>query len=294
MYPVAYILGIDPTQDLLKDHARAFARSINTRVRYGWEFADWPEFTVTEERALRQVWSEDVEYSAGQEDNSEVYYATNDTYYRVIGAPPTGTLPTNATYFEEISFDDLDRHIAYSQNGKQDIGQVYGIYNSSPRTNLASFSWSTTPSGLGLDVPWVTATTIWITYKPPPPQFTSFTYNAATNYQRGNVVLDLATGDCYIALTSNTNKSFSLPAYWLRQNFPYILSEYVKYAAAADQSDDTMTRDRLMAQAEDFLAREFDKNIEAGHAHYWTPQMPVRLPLGTSGFLWSINPPIST
>lgn len=294
MYGVAYTLGIDPTADLLKDHARAWAHSINSRVRYAWEVWDWPEFTVTEERALRQIWYTDVTYTAGQDDDSELYYLPNETYYRVTGTPPIGTLPTDTNYFEEIPIDELDRHIAYSQNGKQDIGQVYGVYGSSPRLNVPAISWTSAPSGLGLDVPWFTGNTVWLTYKPRPPQFTSLTYSTTTPYQRGNVALDLETGDCYIALQASTDKALTLSSYWLRQDFPYILSEYVKYAAAADQSDDIQTKDRLMEQAEDALGHEVNKSVASGQVHKWTGKTSVRLPLGTSGFLWSINPPLST
>lgn len=295
LYGVAHVLGIDPTADLLKDHARAWANSINSRVRYAWEVWDWPELTVTEERALRQVWFDDVVYVANQADNSELYYIPNDKYYTVIGSPPVGTLPTNATYFTEIAIDVLDRHIAYSQYGKQDIGQIYGVYNSSPRTNVPAIHWTVAPSGLGIDVPWFTGNTVWIIYKPNPPKFTSFTYDTATDYRRGDVVLDLDSGDCYVALASGTDKALTSAAYWLKQEFPYILSEYVKYAAAADQCDDLQTRDRLMEQAEDFLAREVDKCVEAGQIHKWSPgRTRTRLPLGTKGFLWSINPPLST
>lgn len=284
LYGVAHILGVDTTHDLLKDHARPWANAINTRLRYAWEFWDWPEFMVTEERALRQVWYTDVDYTSGEGDNSEVYYIPNDTYYRVTANPPVGTLPTNVTYFTPITFADLDRYIAYEQNGKQDIGQVYGIYNSSPRANVPTIQWGASPSGLGLDIGYLTATTIWITYKPKPPQFTSNTYSTTASYRRGDVVLDLDSGDCYLALRSSANNALNLPAYWLRQEFPYTLSEYVKYAAASDHADDVQRGDRLMSQAEEFLTREVDKQTESGQVHHYGPKLPYRMPLGLSGY----------
>lgn len=296
VYGIAYLLGIDPTQDLNKDHARAWADSINSKVRYGWEFWEWPEFMVTEERALRQVYSTDVQYTAGQGDNSEFYYATNETYYRTIGAPPIGTLPTDDTYFEEIATDELDRHFAYEQNGKQDIGQVYAVYDTSPRLNTPAIQWFPLPSGYGLDVPIYTGTTVWITYKPRPPKFTTFTYDATVSYNRGDVVLDLDSGDCYISLVdSNGNNALNLAAYWLRQEFPYILSEYVKYAVAGDQEDDVQQKAVCLAQAKDALEFEVNKIAEQGQRHSYGPsRYPVRWPLGTTGFFWSINPPLST
>lgn len=284
VYGIAYLLGIDPAQDLLKDHARAWVSAINSRVRYGWEFWDWPELMVTEERALRQVWYTDVTYSSSQGENSEIYYIPNEKYYRAIEDPPIGTLPTNILYFHEIAFADLDKHIAYEQHGKQDIGQIYGVNNSSPRTNTPSIQWGTAPSGLGLDVSQLTGKTVWITYKPRPPQFTSSTYSNKTDYVRGDVTLDLVSGNCFLALSAGTDQALNLPSYWLLQEFPYILTEYVKYATAADMSDDLPTKDRYLAEAETFLTREVDKLTEQGEVHKYGPKKSYRMPLGLSAY----------
>lgn len=294
VYGMAHLLGVDPEQDLLRDHARAWVSAINSKVRYGWEFWDWPELTITEERALRQIWLTDVTYTSGQGDNSELYYIPNTTYYKVIGSPPVGTLPTDATYFEEIESADLDRHIAYEQWGKQDIGQIYAVHADSPRTFTPALPWVTSPSGYGLDVSVYSGNTVWITYKPRPPQFTSATYSASTAYSRGDLVLDLASGDCYVALASSTDQPLAATSYWLKQEFPYLLSEYVKYAAAADMSDDVQQKALYLEQANEFLFREVDKGMEQGESHhYGGSKYPVRWPLGTTNFLWSINPPIS-
>lgn len=295
VYGIAHLVGVDPENDLLKDHVRSWVNAINSRVRYGWEFWDWPELTVTEERAFRQIWLTDVTYTAGQGENSELYYIPNETYYRVTGAPAAGVLPTDTNHFEEIASDELDRHIAYEQWGKQDIGQIYAVYGSSPRTFTPALPWVTAPSGLGLDVSVYAGNTVWITYKPRPPQFTSATYSDTTAYTRGNLVLDLDSGDCYIALAAGTGKALNLSAYWLKQEFPYILSEYVKYAVASDMSDDVQQKSLYLTQAEQFLTREVDKNMEQGESHsYGGNKFPVRWPLGTTNFLWSINPPVTT
>jgi hypothetical protein len=298
VYGVANLLGIDTTYDLLKDHARGFSTAINGAFRYAWELWDWPELTVTEERALRQVWHSDVTYSSGQGENSELYYLPNETYYSVIGNPPVGTIPPGHSditvplsyYFAEIPFNELDKHIAYEQHGKQDIGQIYAVYGSSPRTNTPAWRWTASPSGVGLDVSLFTGTTVWITYKPRPPKFSTNAYKTTIAYSRGDTVLDLDSGDCYVALTASTGQALNLPAYWLRQEFPYILSEYVQYAAASDQADDVIMKQSLSTQADMLLYREIDKSIEQGEKHFYGPNRTgYRLPLGTSGFLWSVN-----
>lgn len=288
LFGVAHLLGIDPTQDLLKDHARPWVMSINTRLRYAWEFWEWPEFTVTEERAFRQVWYSNVDYAAGEGEQSEVYYIPGDKYYRAITNPPVGTLPTNATYFEEIEANELDKYIAYEQYGKQAIGQIYGVYGSSPREATPALEWSSSPSGMGLDVSLWSGTTVWITYKPRPPQFSSYAFQSAAVYRRGNVVIDLDSGDCFMALIGGNNQGVEDGSYWLKQHFPYILSEYVKYAAASDNEDDVQTKAFLLNEAETFLHREVDRLIEQGQKLSYGPKPIYRVPLGTSAYFQNV------
>lgn len=283
---IANLLGIDHTQDVNNDHARTWAAFINSRVRYGWEFWPWPEFTVTEERALRQVWYADVDYTIGD----EVYYLPNETYYAVTANPATGVLPTDTDFWEEI--ETLDRYLEYDQYGKQLIGQIRAIYGSSPRLGTPVIEWGLSPSGLGLDLPYVTGNTVWITYTPIPPQFSSEQHDAGTAYLRGDTVYDLDTDSSYRALVDNTGHDVTDNQYWLLQEFPYILSEYVTYAVASDASDDVQTKAVYLAQAENFLTREVDKQLEQGQRmSYGRPTYPQRWPLGTSGFLWSVYSP---
>jgi hypothetical protein len=264
IYGMAHLLGIDPELDLLKDQARAWVASVNSKVRYAWTFWPWPELEITEERAFRQVWHTDVTYRAGQGEESEVYYIPNETYYRAIGTPPAGTLPTNATYFEEIAAAEFDRHIAYEQTGKQSIEMVVDIGRSNPRPVTSARKWGYSPSGYGIDVPFTAGPTVWVTYIPRPPTFSTATYSKNKAYVRGDVILDITSGDCYIALQASQDKGVSLTAYWLRQDFPYFLSEYVKYAAAADQTDDMQTKADLRAQGEEALRAEVSKLLRQG------------------------------
>jgi len=259
IYGMAHILQIDPEEDLMKDHARAWASAVNSHVRKGWGFWTWPEFEVTEERAFRQVFYNDAAYAPGQGELSEVYYPATKLYYRMTANAPAGTLPTDATKWTPFTAEELaERHLAYEQYGKQDIDRFVSIDNTNPRTDGSALPWDFAPSGLGIDVGWYAGPTVWVTYIPRPPEFTTNTYDSTKAYERGDLVLDLEKGDCYRALAAGTGQGLHLPAYWLRQQFPYVLAEYVKYAAAGEQGA------QLQEDPENHLKREVDKLIGQG------------------------------
>lgn len=276
VYGMAHLLGIDTEQDLLKDHARAWVASINSKVRYGWTFWPWPELEITEERAFRQVWYTDVQYRSSQGDESDVYYLQKGAYYRakifpdVIG-PPIGTLPTNINYWDPVPANEINPHVAFDQFGKRQIELVTAVNRSDPRSGSNGRYWDFSPTSRGIDLPFASGPTVWLTYQPPPPVFTSTTWTPDKGYARGDVVLDRDTGDCSIAVAPSTNKTVDLVGYWLRQDFPYFLSEYVKYDAAADQTDDLPSKADLRAQAQEALICEVRKLTRQGQRTKYRP-----------------------
>ncbi len=289
IHGMAAILGIDAELDLMRDHARLWCASVNSKVRHGWGFWPWPEFQVTEERAFRQIWHTDVDYQAGQAENSEVYYIPTGLYYRAIGNPPVGNLPTNDSdpvYWEAIAAADLDRHLAYEQYGKQDIDRVISIDSETPRTASSGIRWNIAPSGYGIDLGTEAGPTFWVTYVPRAPEFTTSTYDSTRLYARGDLVLDLTTGDCYRALRPGSGHAIDQASYWLRQQFPYVLSEYVKYAASSEHAEDLQTRIALLDTGMNSLRDEVDKLIAQGQRSRYRLTVPlVRpfYPLGCSG-----------
>lgn len=268
VYGMAHLLGIDPSADLLKDHARAWVASINSKVRMGWTAWAWPGLEITEERAFRQVWYSGRTYEGGQGEESELYYAPNQTYYRAYGNP--GGIPPNINddtdndYFAKIEDAELDRHIAFEQTGKQTIELVTAVNQTNPRISQSSILLDFAPGGPGIDVPFNSGPTVWVTFQPPPPVFTSATWSGPKNYMRGDCVLDIATGECFLALQSSQGKPVTDSGYWLRQDFPYFLAEYVKYDAAADQTEDLQTKADLRGQAQEALGAEIRKLLRQG------------------------------
>jgi hypothetical protein len=275
IYGIADLLGIDPTEDLLKDHARAWTSSVNNHVGRGWGFWPWPELEVTEERAFRQVFYTDVAYQAGQGEASEVYYPATEKYYRMTASAAAGTLPTDPAKWTEIGSDALDRHIAFEQYGKQNIDRIISIDPTDPRLFPGNHGWSSRPSSYGTDVLAAAGPTVWVTYIPRAPEFTTSTYDAAKAYARGDLVLDLVSGDCYRALAASTGQLLTNQAYWLREAFPYLLAQYVKYAAAAEQSGDAQEQAIWAGIADGRLKDEVDKLIGQGQVSFYGRKMTI-------------------
>lgn len=267
VYGIAHLLGVDPEQDLMRDHARAWVDSINARVRYAWTFQRWPQVEVTEERAFRQVWFTDLVYVEDHGDDSEVYYIPNQTYYRCIANAPVGTLPTDTDYFEPIALADMERFISFDQTGKQAIELVVSVHREDPRVHRCTTTCPLLfePSPQGITVREGCGKTVWVTYQPPPPMFTSAAYSHMRDYVRGDLALGLGAGDCYVALAASLDKPFYLTSYWLKQEFPYFLAEYVKLDAAADQEGDAETKADLRFQAQEALRAETTKLSSQGY-----------------------------
>src|ERR1051325_8951824 len=47
LFPIAYKIGLDPTENFEDSEARAIGDYINMYVRKAWSAADWPEWSIT-------------------------------------------------------------------------------------------------------------------------------------------------------------------------------------------------------------------------------------------------------
>src|SRR4029077_3625489 len=137
--------GMDPRGDAVaSDAGLAITEHVNARVKRAWFAWEWPEWTITEERAFRQIWNNSrLFYQVGADGKpDEVFYIPNvathslvdAAYYRVKatapGSPPLGTLPTNTTYWETM--DTVDTYIAFDQVCRRRIGEVLEVYADNP------------------------------------------------------------------------------------------------------------------------------------------------------------------
>lgn len=208
---------------------------LNARVQEGWEYRDWPEWTLFETRAFADDWQDDLTYDADE----IVYVASAATYYEAQTSVPAGTDPTtdDGTYWAE--YTRTHSEIDYEQYGETKIGRVWGAWKTNPQQNTSVYSYTAVLTANGVEVPDCTAATCVLGYSKRPPNFSSRTWSAAeTNYERYDVVFYPGTedadlfpyrGECYLAEEDADGVQF-----WQLVEFPAVLRRFVVQAVAAD------------------------------------------------------------
>lgn len=223
-------IGLDPTQTIQPSTASALTEYINTRTRFAWEAYKWPELSAIEKRQFRPTFDAAATYAIG----NEVFYLGN--YYRKTGTGAVGVLPTvTATWTNSTSLTDFVRSIDFDQpftatsstTAATPIGEVLHVYRQDPRV-----------------VRYAERVNFWVTDSGAivgPTQFTNATPN--------EVFVEFTIRPTMFNTASNAAE------------FPRVLSEYVKFASAADalredgQFDKASYMDGL---AVDALQKEID------------------------------------
>jgi hypothetical protein len=223
-------IGLDPTQTIQPSTASALTEYINTRTRFAWEAYKWPELSAIEKRQFRPTFDAAATYASG----AELFYLGN--YYRKTGTGAVGVLPTvTATWTVATSLTDFVRSIDFDQTftaasgstAATPIGEVLHVYRQDPRV-----------------VRYAERVNFWVTDSGAivgPTQFTNATPN--------EVFVEFTIRPTMFNTASNADP------------FPRVLSEYVKFASAADalredgQFDKAAYMDGL---ATDALQKEID------------------------------------
>lgn len=223
-------IGLDPTQTIQASTASALTEYINTRTRFAWEAYKWPELSAIEKRQFRPTYDAAATYATGD----EVFYLGN--YYRKTGTGAVGVVPTvTATWTSSASLADFVRSIDFDQiftaasgaTAATPIGEVMHVYRQDPRV-----------------VRYAERVNFWVTDSGAivgPTQFT----NASPN----EVYVEFTIRPTMFNTSSNA------------ADFPRVISEYVKFASAADalredgQFDKAAYMDGL---ATDALQKEID------------------------------------
>jgi hypothetical protein len=281
--------GLDPFGDAIhSDTARQIAEKVTDRALIAWQSWDFAELTRTEERAFRPVWNGTDQYLRVSEEGlpDEVFYLVNSKYYRVKAAavsdPPASTLPTNATYFEEITPEPF---IALDQRCRRSIGQVLGVYSGDPSFNTQAgidLALPFRPSEHGIRVMGGYGATVFVWYMLPPPEYTIAPYITGKTYNRGDRVFygkPVGDGNCYRALTVTTNAPTNT-ATWTLEPVPVSLRKYLEAGAYSDCLRDTIfngvdeqTRALRMqaaaGEAEAHITRLIDNLIGQGQKHFY-------------------------
>lgn len=275
LFGVANELDLDiGTPDFNNSHARKFANSATKWARIGWRAWDFPELTLTEERALRPIFDETSSYSEGDEVYKLVDAAgSSGTYLRAVEAVAAGAFDaeqweTNAT---------PDPFLAYDQAGKQYMGEVTSVHPTDPRLSAdPGPGFQFYPEQRGLRVPTSANPTVWVTYRTRPSLFTADEYDATRAYKQASLVYDAGTtanpgsGECYLAALDLAAGVPIGNVAWIYQPVPFVLSEFIRMNAAADAASDAVQKADFRAQATLALTNEIGHLKKQGQAarHY--------------------------
>lgn len=293
--------GMDPRGDAVAtDTGLAISEHANARVKRAWFFWEWPEWTITEERAYRQIWNDSRQfYLTGPDGKAdEVFYIPNvgthslkdAAYYRVKesapGNPPVGTAPTDTAFWEKMS--TVDTYVAFDQVCRRRIGEVLEVFADNPAVVKPPRTLVHRPGENGIQVYDASGyLTVFVRYLIPEERFTTFPYIGSRTYLRGDVVYVPDQGECYQALRVTVNKDPATEtSYWRRCLFPEVLAQYVKAGAYADtlrETDTSDERDPVMLQirgqqaaladgeAEDEINRQINRLQAEGQHYFYLP-----------------------
>lgn len=259
IYGAATCGGMDPSEHLPDNIARALVEYLNGAIRTGWESYDWPELTKIEQRAYRDPYEAGTTYGLGD----EVWDAATLTYYRSLAAGNAGNPLTDTTKWETPT--DFDRYVSWEQTGQTPIGDILGASRNDPRKTgleraLAVGYWlGENGIQFGPDAP----NLVWIRFRTRPATITWDQYAATTSYAAGETAYYPADGQCYTCIAAATNRTPpTSPTYWQPVELPYVLAEWAKRAAAADWLREERQYEKAAAQqahAQTALDREWDK-----------------------------------
>lgn len=187
--------------------------------------------------------------------------------YQCIAAHTTGAV-FDATKFGILT--PLDKYVAYDQAGLTPISEgKQPAYRRNPKVftnNPGPLAF--VPGNNGLQFDWRAPVSVWIEFRPVPPQFASTIRSDSPAYAAGVTLYDTATQDCWTSLAAiNPGESpTSTPAKWRRILFPAILASFVKRAALSDAIRDqkqTGRADDELVAAQEELQDTHDRILEA-------------------------------
>jgi len=301
---VVRLWGRDPIAEIPQDMARAALDHINERVESVYGAWNWPEWELTEERAFRQIWTPTDQYKRVSDADGlpeEVYYLTNQLYYRVLATaptdPPVGTVPTDVTYWEQMTAP-IDTFIDYDQRCRRALGRVIGVYSSNPRANGCCSSargLSFHPSEKGIDVCCAGGlTTVFVKHMMPMPTYTIVPYVVGKSYVRADIVFDRTTNECFQTVDTTTD-SPTVGSTWRWIPFLDKWATFVVQGAFSDcltefdqgGNDDLQAKMALAANAENRAQEALQNQIDQLRAqgqklqwnfckrhHYWCETSP--------------------
>ncbi|NBW11378.1 MAG: hypothetical protein EBR82_25430 [Caulobacteraceae bacterium] len=235
----------------------AFTESVNEHVRDCWDREFWPDWTVTEQRYFRDTWSA-TSYAAG----AQVYHAGTNAYYAANASAISTDVPGTSSKWTLLTGQALRRYISREQTGKTVIGAVLCVTELDPRLNdtTPAINWRAGADGIEFSARLDLPTSVWVTFRKVPPEFTLTAWTAAS-YASGARVYQSTTGECYVANAATSDNDVpGTSSKWTRIEFPLALKTPVVLFVAADRQEEAgqlETSSSLRQRAEDALVDEF-------------------------------------
>lgn len=106
---------------------------------------------------------------------------------------------------------------------------------------------------------------VWLRFRRPAPEFTLTAYASATSYAINDVVYYGSTGECYRAYAASTGNPPTDTSYWVKIDFPRVISGFVKRAVQSDVLTDQKQQRRaarILDQADQELAAAAERALQ--------------------------------
>lgn len=132
--------------------------------------------------------------------------------------------------------DSEERLIPLTETDKDTIEHVRWVTNVNPFVNgrCRYLPFLLNADGIQIPAPVTLPESLWVTYRPVIPRFDSTAWSNDVAYAAGDVRYLAATGECYLALEDNSAENPATSDKWEVVPFPFVLLNFVKYAAGAD------------------------------------------------------------
>lgn len=288
-------MGIDAAQPLIPSQSEALVEYTTAALDEAWDFFDWPEIYLTEERTpngsswvaggftYQADYSGTISFLGRAPSGSEL----SDPYWRVKKITTTidgGVLSVETAI--DIPWDDrltasysLDTdnssgeipYILLDQDNLSPIGTILKIYDKEPsRHTLATpLRYLTAEDRIYITDPF--NGNVWVHYSLPLPRLTTVPYSASATYAPGDLVFFSTTGDCYSARQSTTGNAPTSAEHWRRQRIPHFLAEFLKLRAHAETLFEDGQSDKgslALARGEKILLDKMDQAwLRKGEVH---------------------------
>lgn len=151
---------------------------------------------------------------------------------------------------------DEGNYVALNQSGQTEIGEVFAVWNKSPKSNqdLTELTWYLSENGIQIAE---ANTTAYFWFRKVPPEFTGNLYSTTASYTTGDQCYDNTIGQFYTAnqsVAAGSNSPSDQPSYWDVVSVPHFMQDYIIRGTFADYLRHNQDLDRARVAEKDATA----------------------------------------